>query len=169
MQYTSNDLNNATTLEEVQDLFQKWRNEKPAQNSHTPDYLWDHVARIVERYPHSDILKYLKITRHQLVGAMKYQQKPQDMDATIPTTAATTSQEIPNKITPDSFIKVSMPITLDPDSQPTSQHYHPTPHPTKEQNDPKIELIHPNGITMRMTNMRDSHISSLISSFIGRG
>jgi hypothetical protein len=164
MQHPSTDLSNATTLEEVHEHFQQWRKEKPAHNSHIPDYLWDQVARIVEHYRQSDILKHLKITRHQLVGAMKYQQPPQGMDSTV----ASISQEIPNKVTPDPFIKVSMPMILDPESQLTSQQPHTiSSTPPKEQRFPKVELIHPNGVTMRITGIADQALSHLMSSFMG--
>lgn len=153
---------NTTTLEEVQEHFQQWRREKPAHNSHIPDYLWDQVVHIVEHYHQSDILKHLKITRYQLIAAMKSRKSHQN----IHSTDATNSQEIPDNITPDPFIKISMPMTLDP--QPTSQQPHsPSPTPPTHQNIPQIELIHPNGITMRISAMADHHLSTLMSSFMG--
>lgn len=162
MQHQSIPSTHTTTLEEVQELFQKWRGQKPAHNSHIPDYLWDQVANIVELYRQSDILKHLKINRCQLVSAMKSRQTPQSMDSAHPSS----SQEVPDKVTPHPFIKISMPMTLDPESK-TCQHHPMTPNPQREQSFPKVELIHPNGVTLRITDMTSHQLSHLMSSFLG--
>jgi hypothetical protein len=158
MQHEAIRSTNATTLEEVQEYFQKWRREKPAHNSHIPDYLWDQVEHIIEHYHQSDILKYLKISRYQLVAAMKSRKKPQDMDSR----AASTPQEAPYNIPHNPFIKLSMPSISDPNPRP----HIPTTPPT-QQNTPQVELIHPNGVTMRITAMSAHHLSTLLSSFMG--
>lgn len=151
---------NTTTLDDVQEHFQKWRREKPSHNSHIPDYLWDQVAHIIEHYRQSDILKHLKITRYQLIAAMKSRQSPQDMG----TTAAINTPLTLDNISPNPFIKLSMPTT--PDTYPD-----PSPHvpatPPMEQKIAQVELIHPNGITMRITDITGQHLSTLLSSFMG--
>jgi hypothetical protein len=154
MQHESIRSTNTTTLEEVQEHFQQWRREKPAHNSHIPDYLWDQVAHIIEHFRQSDILKHLKITRYQLVAAMKSRQNHQDMRST----------DAPEEIPPIPFIKLSMPSIPNPD---LDSHPHVLTTPTTQQNIPQIELIHPNGVTMRITAMADHQISHLISSFMG--
>jgi len=156
----------STTLEEVQKNFQQWRSEKPSHNSHIPNYLWDQVAHIVDHYRQSYILKYLKITKHQLVTAMESRKKSHDMDSII----TSTSQLTPDNIVTDQFVKISMPMTFDPQStQPISQQpisIAPTPS-TQEPNLPIIEIIHPNGFIMRITAMPDPQLSTLLSSFMG--
>ena len=98
---------------------------------------------------------------------MKSRQNPQDTDS-IP---ASISQEIPDRVSINPFIKIAMPMTLDPHM--TSQQPLPmVPTQPREQNLPKVELskvelIHPNGVTMRITAMADHQISHLISSFMG--
>ena len=153
MQHESIRSTNTTTLEEVQGLFQQWLREKPAHNSHIPDCLWDQVAHIVEHYRQSDILKHLKITRYQLVAAMKSRKSHQDIGSTA----------APEEIAPDPFIKLSMPSIPNLDLDPHT----PSPTPPTQQNIPQIELIHPNGITMRIKDITGHHLSPLISSFMG--
>ena len=154
----------STILEEVQKNFQQWRSEKPSHNSHIPDYLWDQVAQIVEHYRQSDILKHLKITKYQLVTAMESRKNPHDMDSIAPST----SQPTPDNITPESFIKIAMPMAFD--TQPISQQPIPIAPTSSEKstNHPQIELIHPNGITMCMTGLTDNQLSNIIDSFMGR-
>jgi hypothetical protein len=160
MQHPSIRSTSTTTLEEVQKHFQQWRREKTAHNSHIPDYLWDQVAHIVEYYRQSDILKYLKISRYQLVAAMKSRKKPQDRDSRV----ALTPQETPDNIPHNPFIKLSMPSV--PDLK-QNQIPHVSTTPNTQQNTPQIELIHPNGITIRITAMAGHHLSTLLSSFMG--
>lgn len=160
MQHEAIRSTNTTTLEEVQKHFQQWRREKPAHNSHIPDYLWDQVAHIVEYYSQSDILKHLKISRYQLVASMKSRKKPQDMDSR----AASIPQETPDNIPHNPFIKLSMPPVQDLNQNPPP---HIPTTPPMEQNTSQVELIHPNGVTMRITAMSAHHISILLSSFMG--
>lgn len=85
-----------------------------------------------------------------------------DMDSIIPSN----SQLTPDNIATDPFVKISMPMTFD--SQPISQQTIPivsTPS-TQQTNHPQIDLIHPNGITMRITDMTDHQFSELFSSFM---
>jgi len=163
MQQQSIHSTTSTTLEEVQEHFQQWRSKKSAHNSHIPDYLWDQVAQIVDHYQQSDILKYLKITKHQLVTAMESRRIPHDMDSIPPSTSQLTS----DNSTPEPFIKISMPMTFN--AQPISQQPIPIA-PTssiQQSNIPQIELIHPKGITMRITDIANHQLSNIISSFMG--
>jgi hypothetical protein len=168
MQHKSICPTNTITLEEVQEQFQQWRRGKSALNSPIPNYLWDQVAHIVEHYQQSDILRHLKISRYQLVTAMKSRQNPQDTNS-IPTSI---SQEIPDRVCIDPFIKIAIPMTLDPHMASQQPLPMATAQP-REQNLPKVELtkmelIHPNGVTMRITGMTDHQLSYLLSSFMGR-
>lgn len=157
MQHESNPTTNTTTLEEVQKNFQQWRKQKHAHNCKTPDYLWDQVALIVEDYRMSDILKHLKITKRQLVTAMKSRKDPKNMDAEI----ASTSKLMPDNITQEPFFKFSMPSIPDSDSYPDPNLRLPTSQ-IMDHKIPKVEPIHPNGITLRMTEMANHHLSTLL-------
>jgi hypothetical protein len=54
------------TLDEVKTHFEHWRATRTKLRERIPQYLWDEVKTIIDRYPLCDITKTLRINAYQI-------------------------------------------------------------------------------------------------------
>jgi hypothetical protein len=143
------------TLEEVKVLFEEWRRTRQKARERIPDYLWSQVACLLGRYRPGEIQKRLGINGYQLnSGRSKISLTPHPQE------------------TSDPFIKVSLPMqsSICEPSLPVTTNLLPTTKKSPEFADIRhgqIELIHPNGVILRIAYLGDHQLSNLLSTFMG--
>jgi hypothetical protein len=125
------------TLDQVHSYFEKWRSTRECRG-HIPPTLWNQVSLLIGRYNEKDICSKLRISKTRLKSAILEKSRPQ------PT---------PDTQTPVDFI----PLTL---SQTPS---HSSSYP---RDSIAAEIIHTNGITLRIPALNEQQFSNLLHIFI---
>lgn len=66
---------NSITLDEVKSHFEQWRATRSKLRERIPQYLWDEVKTLIDRYPLADITKNLRINNYQIKDNLKVNTK----------------------------------------------------------------------------------------------
>ena len=74
---------NSITLDEVKSHFEQWRATRTKLRERIPQYLWDEVKTILDRYPLPDITKILRINAYQIKDNLKINPKMHFAEARI--------------------------------------------------------------------------------------
>jgi|SRR5579872_5565164 len=74
---------NSITLDEVKSHFEHWRATRSKLRERIPQYLWDEVKTLIDRYPLSDITKILRINAYQIKDNLKINPKIHFAEARI--------------------------------------------------------------------------------------
>lgn len=62
---------NPLTLEEVKSHFEHWRATRTKLRERAPQYLWEEVKTLIDRYSLADITKVLRINTYQIKDNLK--------------------------------------------------------------------------------------------------
>ncbi len=62
---------NSLTLEEVKSHFEHWRTTRTKLRERIPQYLWEEVKTLIDRYSLADITKVLRINTYQIKDNLK--------------------------------------------------------------------------------------------------
>src|SRR5688572_21148367 len=125
------------TLEEVKSDFDHWRATRAKKRERIPQYLWDKVKTLIERYSLADITKTLSIN----TGQIKDNLKSTFVSTKINFVEART--ESPSSIDKQSFISF-------PDNKQTCS----------------IELHRANGVVLKVTALPVISLQKIISQFM---
>lgn len=159
------------TLEEVAQLFQDWRRTRTNAREAIPEQLWILVFSLMGRYQQSKICHRLGLTNQQL--SSRQLKTASQSEATKPSSPLPSVSKNPLDLgvieqpNSDTFIKVSLspsPATYPVESDANQRKLENS---TSQRSHSQVELIHPNGIVMRITLLADHHLSPLLSSFMG--
>ncbi len=63
--------NNLLSVDEVKSCFEHWRTTRTKQRERIPEYLWDHVKTLIDRYSLMDITQTLRINTSQIKDNIK--------------------------------------------------------------------------------------------------
>ena len=66
---------NLLSLDEVKSQFEHWRATRTKQREKIPEYLWNHVKTLIDRYAFQDITQALRINTSQIRDNIKIEQK----------------------------------------------------------------------------------------------
>jgi hypothetical protein len=68
-------MQNLLSLDDVKTHFEHWRATRTKMRERIPQYLWDEVKTILDRYPLADITKILRINNYQIKDNLKINTK----------------------------------------------------------------------------------------------
>ena len=74
---------NSITLDEVKSHFEHWRATRSKLRERIPQYLWDEVKTILDRYPLAEITKSLRINAYQIKDNLRINPKINFAEARI--------------------------------------------------------------------------------------
>jgi hypothetical protein len=74
---------NTLTLEEVKSHFEHWRSTRTKPRERIPQYLWEEVRTLIDRYSLADITKILRINTYQVKDNLKLNAKINFAEARI--------------------------------------------------------------------------------------
>jgi len=63
------------SLDDIKEHFEHWRATRTKMRERIPQYLWDEVKTILDRYPLADITKTLRINNYQIKDNLKINTK----------------------------------------------------------------------------------------------
>lgn len=86
--------NNLLSLDEVKSYFEHWRTTRTKQRERIPNYLWDHVKTLIDRYSLMDITQALRINTGQIKDNIKTNPSIHFVEARINKSSSLTSKPI---------------------------------------------------------------------------
>lgn len=87
-------MQNSLSLDEVKAHFEHWRATRTKQRERIPEYLWDHVKTLLDRYSLMDITQMLRINTSQIKDNIKTHPSIHFVEATIDKSSSLTSKSI---------------------------------------------------------------------------
>jgi len=85
---------NLLSLDEVKSHFEHWRKTRTKQRERIPDYLWNYVKTLIDRYSLMDITQALRINTSQIKDNIKTNPSIHFVEARINKSSSLTSKPI---------------------------------------------------------------------------